>query len=168
MVDVGCGTGEFLRRMVELGVDGIGVEPSAGMRASARDKLPETTVLDGHLAAMPIDEGGVDAAIATYVVSHLMAAEQPAAVGELVRVVRGTGPIIVVDVPLARPEDLPHVRNVLHAAGREDQVEWFEHGGLDVAVWRSRLEDAGRRVSVEPLGPLLIGLAGLPRDAVWP
>jgi SAM-dependent methyltransferase len=169
VVDVGCGTGEFLRRIVEGGSDGVGVEPSAGMRAAARRKLPGTSVLDGHLAAIPIGDGRADAAIATYVVSHLAAAEQPPAIDELLRVVRGAGPIVVVDVPRADPDDLPRVREVLHAAGRDAQIEWFERGfGLDVAAWRGRLEAAGRQVIVEPLGPLLRGLAGLPGDLRWP
>jgi SAM-dependent methyltransferase len=162
VVDVGCGTGEFLRRVVARGADGIGVEPSAGMREAARRKVPGAAILDGHLAAIPLPDGGADAAISTYVVSHLSAAEQPAAIDEILRVVAGSGPIVIVDVAAAAPADLPRVREALRAAGREAQAEWYERGfGLDVATWRRRLEGSGRRTLLDPLGPLLIGLAGL-------
>lgn len=163
IADVGCGTGEYLRRLVGCGALGIGVEPSAGMRAEARAKVPTAPVLDGHLAAIPVEDGSVDGLIATYVVSHLSPAEQPAALDEILRVVAGIGPIVVVDVPAASPADMPRVREVLQAAGRESQVAWYEQGnGLALDLWRGRLEASGRRVAVEPLGPLLIGLAGLP------
>jgi SAM-dependent methyltransferase len=166
IADVGCGTGEYLRRVVALGAVGIGVEPSAGMRAAARRKVPGIAVHDGHLADIPLPDCGVDAAMSTYTVSHLSAAEQPAAMHELLRVVGGAGPIVIVDVASARAGEMPRVRDVLRAAGREDQAEWYERGmGLDVAAWRSRLEASGRRVAVEPLGLLLIGLAGLPSAA---
>jgi SAM-dependent methyltransferase len=166
VADVGCGTGEFLRRLVGEGARGIGIEPSSGMREAALRKVAGAAVHDGHLAAIPLPDGSVDAAIATYVVSHLSAAEQPAAIDELLRVVAGAGPIIVVDVARAIPADLPRVREVLRAAGRESQVEWYELGnGLDVAAWQERLEGSGRQVVLEALGPLLIGLAGLPRGA---
>jgi ubiquinone/menaquinone biosynthesis C-methylase UbiE len=163
VVDVGCGTGAFLRRLADGGAVPVGVEPSAGMRAEAALKIPGAAILDGHLAAIPLDDGAADAAIATYVVSHLSPAEQPAAIAELLRVVRGAGPIVVVDVPVAAPDDLPRVREILIAAGRADQVAWYERGfGLDVAAWRDGLEASGREVVLEPLGPLLVGLAGRP------
>jgi ubiquinone/menaquinone biosynthesis C-methylase UbiE len=163
VADVGCGTGTFLRRLADAGAIPVGVEPSAGMRAEAARKVAGATLLDGHLAAIPLADAAADAAIATYVVSHLAHAEQPAAIAELRRVVRGAGPIVVVDVPVVGPDDLPRVREVLVAAGRGDQVEWYERGfGLDLATWREALEATGRRVATEPLGPLLLGLAGLP------
>jgi ubiquinone/menaquinone biosynthesis C-methylase UbiE len=162
LVDVGCGTGEFVRRLVELGAVGVGVEPSPGMRDAALRKVPGAEILNGHLAAIPLPDGGVDGAISTYVVSHLAAAEQPAAIDELLRVVARDGPIVIVDVAAVAPAEMPRVREVLRAAGRGGQVPWYEQGfGLDVAAWRRRLEAAGRRVTVEPLGPLLIGLAGI-------
>jgi ubiquinone/menaquinone biosynthesis C-methylase UbiE len=163
VVDVGCGTGAFLRRLADAGAEPVGVEPAAGMRAEALRKVPRARILDGHLAAIPLGDDAVDAAIATYVVSHLAPAEQPPAIAELLRVVAGFGPLVVVDVAAAAPADLPRVREVLRAAGRADQVPWYERGlGLDVAAWRRALEATGRRVVLEPLGPLVLGLAGLP------
>ncbi|HSK52357.1 MAG TPA: methyltransferase domain-containing protein [Clostridia bacterium] len=163
ILDVGCGTGEFVRRLADLGAVGIGVEPSEGMRRVARSKVPSARFLDGHLAATSLPDDAVDAAIATYVVSHLAPAEQPGAIAELMRVVADRGPIVVVDVAAASLSDMPRVTDVLRAAGRESQVEWFERGsGLACPDWRVALEASGRTVAVEPLGPLLIGLAALP------
>ena len=162
VLDVGCGTGEFVRRLAEAAAIPVGVEPSEGMRAVAQAKVPAATFVDGHLAATSLADGAVDAAIATYVVSHLAPDEQPAAIDEILRVVAGTGPIIVVDVPAAAPSELPRVSEILRVAGRESQVEWFERGsGLACKAWRTALEATGRDVEVEPLGPLLVGLAAL-------
>lgn len=165
ILDVGCGTGEFVRRLAEEGAIPVGVEPSAGMRAVARAKVPGVSILDGHLAATSLADGAVDGAIATYVVSHLAPADQPAAIDEILRVVAATGPIVVVDVPTVAPSDLPRVREILRAAGRESQIEWFERGsGLAGELWRARLEATDRAVTIEHLGPLLIGLAALAPD----
>jgi ubiquinone/menaquinone biosynthesis C-methylase UbiE len=159
ILDVGCGTGEFVRRLAAAGAIPVGVEPSEGMRAAARVRVPAATFLDGHLAATSLADGAVDAAIATYVVSHLAPAEQPAAIEEILRVVTGTGPIVVVDVPAAAPSDMARVGEILRGAGRESQIEWFERGsGLACDTWRTALKATGRVVTVEPLGPLLIGL----------
>jgi putative AdoMet-dependent methyltransferase len=162
ILDVGCGTGEFVRRLAEAAAIPVGVDPSEGMRAVAQAKVPAVRFLDGHLAATSLADGAVDAAIATYVVSHLAPDEQPAAIDELLRVVATTGPIVVVDVPTVASSDLPRAREILRAAGRDSQVEWFERGsGLDREAWRTALEATGRVVTVEPLGPLLIGIAAL-------
>jgi ubiquinone/menaquinone biosynthesis C-methylase UbiE len=163
IVDVGCGTGEFVRRLVRLGAIATGIEPSAGMRDAARLKVPGTTFLDGHLESIPLGDHTVDAAIATYVVSHLVPSDQPAALGELVRVVVDGGPIVVVDVPSVGVADLPRVAEVLRAGGRESQIEWYERGnGLDCEAWQAGLEASGRTVTTRSLGPLLVGLATRP------
>ena len=162
VADVGCGTGEFLRRLADIGATGVGIEPSPGMRAAARRKVPAFEILDGHLAAVPLPDGSVDAAISTYTVSHLSPAEQPAALEELLRVVVPGGPIVIVDVAAAAPGELPGVVEVLRAAGRTEQIAWYERGfGLDLPAWRRRLESSGRAVAVERLGPLLIGVSAL-------
>jgi ubiquinone/menaquinone biosynthesis C-methylase UbiE len=165
VADVGCGTGEFLGRIVAAGGRGIGIDPSAGMRDAAARKVPAARILDGHLMAIPLADRNVDAVVATYVVSHLEPAEQPAALREFLRVVTSTGTIVVVDVPTVSPAELPRVRSVLAAHGRQAEIEWYERGhGLALADWAAGLTASGRRVFVEPLGPLLVGLAGVATD----
>jgi SAM-dependent methyltransferase len=162
VVDVGCGTGAFLRRLADLGARVTGVEPSAGMREVAAARVPEAELLDGHLASIPLRDGAATTLISTYTVSHLAPVEQLAALAEMLRVVAGRGPIVVVDVPVVPPDDLPRVRDLLTGAGRADQVDWYARGmGLDVPAWRQGLEATGRRVIVERLGPLVSGLAAV-------
>lgn len=162
VADLGCGTGEFLHRIVASGASGIGIDPSAGMRDVAARKVPQAQILDGHLAAIPLADGSVDAVVATYVVSHLEPREQPAALGEILRVVTAAGPVVVVDVPTTSPADLPRVRSVLAAHGREGEIEWYERGlGLALTDWADGLAASGRRVTIEPIGPLLVGMVGI-------
>ena len=162
VIDVGCGTGAFLRRLADLGARVTGVEPSSGMRAAAAARVPEATVLDGHLASIPLADGAVDALI-----QHLHG-ESPGAG----RTTRGAGRDApggrrarddrLVDVPVVPPDDLARVRDVLVANGRADQVDWYAEGqGLDLPMWRHALEGTGRRVHVELLGPLVTGLAAV-------
>ena len=162
VIDVGCGTGAFLRRLADLGARVTGVEPSSGMRDVAAARVPEAAVLDGHLASIPLADGAVDALISTYTVSHLAPAGQPAALAEMLRVVARRGPIVIVDVPVVPPDDIARVRELLVANGRADQVDWYAEGqGLDLPMWRQALEGTGRRVHVELLGQLVTGLAAV-------
>ena len=48
-----------------------GSSPHRACATAASRKVPDAAILDGHLAAIPLDDASVDAAIATYVVSHL-------------------------------------------------------------------------------------------------
>jgi SAM-dependent methyltransferase len=162
VVDVGCGTGAFLRLLADLGARVTGVEPSSGMRDVAAARVPEAAILDGHLASIPLADGAVDALISTYTVSHLTPAEQPAALDEMLRVVAGRGPIVIVDVPVVPPDDLARVSDLLVANGRAGHVDWYAEGqGLDLPMWRHALEETGRRVHVELLGQLVTGLAAV-------
>src|ERR1700687_1001404 len=46
-LDVGCGTGEYLRRARELDIAASGVEPAEAMRKVAIEKNPDSAIVDG-------------------------------------------------------------------------------------------------------------------------
>jgi SAM-dependent methyltransferase/RimJ/RimL family protein N-acetyltransferase len=55
ILDVGCGTGEFLAwlRGEGIGVDYTGIDVSAGMAATARQRFPDVTILQGSVTDLP-------------------------------------------------------------------------------------------------------------------
>jgi hypothetical protein len=132
--------------------------PGCGTPPLARCRPPASSTATSWRSRSPT-------APSTHVVSHLEPAEQPAALREFLRVVTSTGTIVVVDVPTVSPAELPRVRSVLAAHGRQAEIEWYERGhGLALADWAAGLTASGRRVLVEPLGPLLVGVAGVATD----
>ncbi len=160
VLDVGCGTAEFLRRWHDRGAEAVGVEPSEGMRVEARRKVPAARILAGDLCAIPLPDGGVDAALVTYTFTHLSPEERPAAIAELRRVVHPAGVVAVVDVAVDGPEDLPRVRDVLVEAGRSSEIDWYEAGyPVDLRALRSAMEEGDTWLPVARLGPTLCGIA---------
>ncbi len=86
VLEFGCGTGNQLARLQQrCGCRGIGVDPSAGMRAVAMAKGLD--VRDGDHRQIPLDACTVDFAFACDVVHHVP--DIDAMFGELHRVLRG-------------------------------------------------------------------------------
>ncbi len=164
ILDVGCGTGLLLERLAGRGHEVVGIEPSAGMRTAAAQRRPWLTVLDGHLASIPVPDASVDAVVTTYAISHLSRDEKLAAFPELVRVVRPGGAVVVADVGVAGAGDLAEVTAALRAGGREAQLPHYADGhALEIDVWEPWLRARLRDVAVVRLSALAWGLAGTRR-----
>ncbi|HNT79536.1 MAG TPA: class I SAM-dependent methyltransferase [Bacteroidia bacterium] len=69
IVDYGCGTGEFLKKMIDSGWNGIGVEPSAIARKQISEKL-NTTVLNPE-ELEKIEDNTLDAITMFHVLEHV-------------------------------------------------------------------------------------------------
>lgn len=96
-LDVGCGTGETDSFLVgELGTI-EGVDVSQGVLETARARHPELTYrwYDGR--NLPFDARSFDLAFAICVVHHVPTVEWQSFIGELGRVVRGGGLLVVIE-----------------------------------------------------------------------
>lgn len=103
VVDVGCGRGELLELLREVGVSAYGVDVADDVIAVCREK--ELEVVDGdavaHLEAL--DKGAVDGIVASHIVEHLA----PDRLWRLISAAAETvadGGILVVETP--NPESL--------------------------------------------------------------
>lgn len=95
-LDVGCGTGALAAAILELCAPAaaVGVEPSAGFLAAARDRLPARVVL--HRAAadqLPLADASVDFAVAALVLNFVP--DAGAALREMARVTVDGGCVAV-------------------------------------------------------------------------
>jgi SAM-dependent methyltransferase len=91
VLDVGCGTGEQLRWMRSLGLDAIGVEPAANMRAAARALNPDTEIVDGTADRLPFPDGSFDLILSLEVIRYLAGEDGRNAYREMLRVLRPGG-----------------------------------------------------------------------------
>jgi len=94
VADIGCGTGvlaaEILARCAPALV--IGVEPSPGFAKSAKENLAgRALVFPGSAAAIPLDDGAVDAVLSGLVLNFVP--DPRAALVEMTRVTRNEGTI---------------------------------------------------------------------------
>lgn len=96
ILDVGCGTGVVFSALEEafrrLGMDGIGLDPAAGMLAIAREKFqahPRFRFIQGAFEGIPLATASVDRILSTLVLHWV--GQPHLAVAEIGRVLRPHG-----------------------------------------------------------------------------
>jgi SAM-dependent methyltransferase len=120
VLDVGCGTGVFLRMCADRGAVVAGIDGSEAMVEAARARVPEADVRAGDLQSLPYADGAFD--LVTGFSSFFFAGDVVAALREAGRV--GARVVIVV---FGRPERC-EVEAVRRALGR-------------TATWRPQLAE---------------------------
>lgn len=91
ILDIGCGTGEYVRRANELGFNASGVEPAEAMREVAIKKNPEASIVSGVATEIPYPDESFDLVICIEVLRYLNLSDIRQALRELRRVLRPGG-----------------------------------------------------------------------------
>jgi SAM-dependent methyltransferase len=102
-LDVGCGTGRWVRRYEGMGLRVTGVDATAGMLKMARNRGTPSPLTGGEAFRLPFADGAFDLVSDVTVVQHIPAARQAEALGEMVRVLRPGGKMVLME--LIRGED---------------------------------------------------------------
>jgi ubiquinone/menaquinone biosynthesis C-methylase UbiE len=97
-LDVGCGTGIYAVWLAGQGLDVTGLDRDPQMLAAARAKAPRIRFLEGDATALPFEQGEFDLALAVTVFSFLDREQRCRAAGELLRVVRPGGRVVIADL----------------------------------------------------------------------
>ena len=95
ILDVGCGTGEHLKRALGHGLKAAGVEPAPAMLGVARRDVPQARLEDGVATRLPFGDGEFDAVIMIEVLRYLDLPDIELALREARRVLRPGGKILV-------------------------------------------------------------------------
>lgn len=93
LLDLACGTGDFVKALESQGHTAIGIDLSYGMMAASSTAR---TFVQGDLLTLPIADCSVDAAVCGYALRNLVSL--PPFFAELARVVRPGGRVALVDV----------------------------------------------------------------------
>ena len=95
VLDAGCGTGRVGVELAATGWDGtlVGVDLSAGMLAVAAETAYYERLVQASLTELPLEDGSVDAVIATGVFTHGHVGSE--AFPEVLRVVRPGGWVVI-------------------------------------------------------------------------
>ena len=137
VVEIGPGTGFLTEGLLARGVYVVAVDQSAVMLDALRAKFPETTRLDcrvGEAEQLPLESGSVDYCLANMFLHHVE--HPPAAIREMVRVLRPGGSVVISDLD---SHDFSFLREEHHdrwmGFGRAQVRDWFVEAGLtDVQV----------------------------------
>jgi SAM-dependent methyltransferase len=96
LLDAASGTGRHSEWLAGRSHAVVGVDASPDMLAEARAKLPQARFEQGDLAALPLPDASVDAALCALAFVHLP--DLSPAMAELARVARPGGRVVVSDV----------------------------------------------------------------------
>jgi SAM-dependent methyltransferase len=150
VLDVGCGTGMATAELVRLGVDVSGLDLSPGMLEVARRSLPDVRFEVGSMLALPHADGEFGGVVAFYSTIHVPDEELPTAVGELARVLRPGGHLLlgfqVGDEPLRLTSALGHeIDLVFHRRQPAWMAGLLAAAGAPVRVRTIREAEDGER-----------------------
>jgi SAM-dependent methyltransferase len=140
VLDVGCGSGEFLRVLTDAGAQATGVDPAAGMRERARASGAE--VHAGDAEHLPFPDGSFD--VVTAVNALQFAEDIDAALREFARVLAPGGRIAIANWAEHERNDIDVLERALAQADGDELLAdgpLRAAGGLEAA-----LGDAGFRV----------------------
>src|SRR5205807_8853890 len=71
VLDVGCGTGVLASRLLELGYEVVGIDPSEGMLRVLRRRAPEARAVRGSGTDLPFEDGEFDTAVSVATMHHI-------------------------------------------------------------------------------------------------
>lgn len=127
LLDAGCGTG---RRLPPPGahVRAVGADLTFAMLAAGRATRPGAALVNAELRALPFRDATFDVVWCRLVLGHLPSVD--AAYGELARVCRAGGRVIVTDFHPAAAH-AGHTRTFRDADGRLHAIEHFIHEVAD-------------------------------------
>jgi ubiquinone/menaquinone biosynthesis C-methylase UbiE len=91
ILDIGCGTGDHLKRFIDLGFEAVGIEPSENMRRYAESKLPQGTIIDGSVLNLPFSDNSFDFVCAIEVFRYLNKEDNIRGFKEILRVLKPNG-----------------------------------------------------------------------------
>ncbi len=91
-LDIGCGTGNYLKALEDKGLHMIGVDPSEKMLTEARISSPNAEFVTGKAEELPINDNQYDGAVGTFTLHHWT--DIQAGLNELYRVLKPSSKLI--------------------------------------------------------------------------
>lgn len=106
-IEFGVGTGNLTELLLKSGKKVCGIEPSAGMRKVAKQKLPEVKILQGDFLTFTHPFQSVDTIVSTYAFHHLTDDEKEIAIRKYSSILKDGGKIVFADT-LFEDENAKH------------------------------------------------------------
>jgi len=129
VLDVGCGTGRWVRRLKEHGLFVVGIDQSSDMLSLARKRGTLSPMVSGEVQNLPFRDESFECVSAVTVIQHIPPQEQVRAISEMVRVLRPGGYLLLIE--LIRGHGL-HVFSRLP----DDWVRQVSTLGVSLVSWR--------------------------------
>jgi len=137
LIDFGCGTGRFSKRIANLGIGYTGVDLSEGMIQVAKKHNPDLEEMffktDENL--LPFADNSFDVCITSYVLQHFLKADNTQIFSEISRVVAPDGLVVSIEQASLCNKSSEMVGE---SASEADYIEKLSYFGRDISVNRIR------------------------------
>jgi SAM-dependent methyltransferase len=100
ILDIGCGSGGFVRQLVAAGADASGVDPGAEAIRRGRAADPDADLTVGGAEQLPYRDRSFDAAVMVHSLHHVPQDLMLKAISEATRILRQEGALVIIE-PLA-------------------------------------------------------------------
>lgn len=125
VLDLGAGTGQLAKRVLELGFEAVGVEPDHRMRAVLAENIGDERAHRGSAEAIPLPDASVQAVVAGQMWHWVDPAR---AVPEVGRVVRPGGTLIVLWI--LRDDRVPWIKRLVARVSVPDPYQQFNDASV--------------------------------------
>ncbi len=98
VLDIGCGTGRWIRRFQQLGFKATGVDATPEMLQLALQRGTKASLLGAEAHRLPLADQTFDCVTDITVVQHIAPGLQPVAIAEMLRVLRPGGSLVLVEL----------------------------------------------------------------------
>ena len=133
-LDVGCGTGRWVRRYEELEFSVVGVDATIGMLQIARAHSTRSPLTTGLAQSLPFANASFDCLSDITVVQHIPYDLQSKALQEMVRVLKPGGRMIMLEVIRGRNSQIGKDSHVFPREPR-DWISEVERSGATLIDW---------------------------------
>ena len=133
-LDVGCGTGRWVRRYEELEFSAVGVDATIDMLRIARARNTRSPLTTGLAQSLPFSNATFDGLSDITVVQHIPYEFQSRALREMVRVIKPGGRLILMEVICGKEPDIHKDSHVFPREPR-DWINEVENCGAPLIEW---------------------------------
>jgi ubiquinone/menaquinone biosynthesis C-methylase UbiE len=145
-LDVGCGEGRFCRKLTDIGITAVGLDPVPAMIRAAQQQDQKGKYTIGFAEELPFRDESFD-----LVVSYLSLIDiddPEMAISEMVRVLKPNGHILVANLSSFSTSSSAFGRRYCRDSGEElrplglyleERKDWYEWGGLRIQNWHRPL-----------------------------
>ena len=157
VLEVGCGTGNYIGAVHRLtGARAFGIDPSAQMLATARERAPGVALTEGRAESLPYPDGQFDLVYSVDVIHHVK--DRPAYIREAHRVLKPGGQVCTVTdsewiIRQREPLTTYFPESVAHELARYPSIadlrRWMEQAGF-TRISEQMVEHRGEITDIAP------------------
>jgi demethylmenaquinone methyltransferase/2-methoxy-6-polyprenyl-1,4-benzoquinol methylase len=166
IVDVACGTGDMMidwenvAKSNSIAIDDIiGIDPSVGMMAVGKTKIPHRTFVEAGAESMPIDDESADIISISYGIRNVVKRKE--GLKEFVRVLKKNGLCVILEFTKNDKNDLPskltkfYMNNIMPYIGglvsKNKDAYTYLPESIEAFITRKQMCEELKEAGLEPI-----------------